>query len=132
MNETLVSSTNAAASGKKAPRGKPFSGHDDPRRSPGFTGASDPRRNNNGQRNREAVAFTKLLREMLIEQGLSLVDGVPRIERVIRRVYDAAEAGESWAVALLFDRIEGRVTQPIENEGDVAVIILRGATMDEL
>jgi hypothetical protein len=132
MNSTALRSTNAPATSRKPIRGRPFSGRDDPRRGPGFTGADDPRRNNNGQRNRAAVAFTKQLREMLVEEGLRRVDGIPRIGRVIARLYDAAEAGEGWAVALLFDRVEGKVTQPVEQNSDVSVLVIRGASLDEL
>lgn len=121
---------------KKGVKGKPFMKGHDPRRGPAFT-VNDPRTNKHGQINKAAVSFGKKLRDMLVEEGLTKTSSIngeskERIKRVVERIYDEAEVGEAWAVQLIFDRVDGKVTQPIDGIGDISVIVMRGASMDEL
>jgi hypothetical protein len=85
---------------------------------------------------------TIMLRKLLIEEGLresGIYDdetGLPvaRIQQVVRRIYDEAEAGEAWAANLIFDRIGGKApTTPIgEGEGPCVMLVVRGASTEEL
>ncbi len=62
---------------------------------------------------------TSPLRQLLMEEGahvLVLPSG-ERIERrhaVVRRLYEAAEAGEAWAIQLVFERLEGKTPAKVE------------------
>lgn len=86
----------------------------------GFQKGEDPRRNRKGQRNREAVAFARTLRELIVKEGEKSVtdsDGKRRkkIENVVQVMYDKAMLGEAWAVQMIFERTEGKVAQPNTN-----------------
>lgn len=84
-------------------------------------------------------ALSQSLYAMIKREGLSLTDPIngqsrTRLERVVSKLYDCAEAGESWAINAVLDRILGKATQHVEVEGDnVAVLVIRGgASMGEL
>jgi len=139
MAGEIVHASNAAATEVvKGHRGRPFAKGGDPRSGAGFSGADDPRRNNNGQINKIALRFGKNLRDMLVEEGMkkydpNSADSKMRIQRVVERIYDEAELGEAWAVQLIFERCEGKVTQPIEANSNMPVIILTGgASMEDI
>jgi len=82
------------------------------------------------------------LRQLLIEEGVSptgIYDektGLPiaRIQQVVRRIYDAAEAGEAWAANLIFDRIGGKAPTAIgaDDNGPTVMLVIRGASTDDL
>lgn len=121
MATKKISNTNAVA---KKPRGKPFPKGEDARRTGQFT-ADDPRRNVNGQRSAATVAFTRNLRERIVDQGESdyevFRDGKslgtkPYVEWMVERVWMEALKGESWAVNFIAERTEGKVLQPIGSE----------------
>ena len=83
------------------------------------------------------IAFNKQLRAMLVEEGLKPTNPLSknsktRIEKVVQRVFDEAERGEAWAVQLIFERVEGKVTQPIEAPGNTQILVIRGGSMNEL
>ncbi len=114
-----------------------FTGKDEVSKRGYFTGADDPRRHKTGQVNKAAVSFRKELRTMLVEEGLvetSPINGTtkPRIARVIERIYTEAEAGQPWACQLIFDRVDGKVSQPISGLEDAVVLVIRGASTDDL
>jgi len=114
---------NAARRPGCAPRGRPFQ--------PGL----DPRRNTAGQRSKRAVAFSKALRELIIAEGEQKQTGeagdkvlrLKKIDWLVKKLWNAAMQGESWAVALIFERTEGKVTQPVDAkvQGQVTFIMPR-------
>ncbi len=74
---------------------------------------------------------------MLIEEGL--VETVDmsgkvksRIQRVVERIYDEAEAGEAWPAQTPFERVDGRVATKIETTENAVVLVLRGASLDDI
>lgn len=90
----------------KKPRGKPFEK------------GTDARRNTEGQRNSEAVAFSRQLRALIVSEGektLTLDNGnkITKVEAMIQRVWSEAIKGEQWATVFIAERVEGKVTQPI-------------------
>lgn len=139
--------SNAGANGVSTPTPTPDAGPkphqfqpgDDPRRGPLFQPGPDPRRHKGGQMNKAALSFGRQIREMLIEEGLKETTSISgqeaktRIQRVVERVYDEAELGQPWAVQTIFERVDGKITQPIENTGTVPVLVLKGdASMDDI
>lgn len=144
MEQSIVkadSSSNAGATVLRgAPRGRPFQKGDDERRGRPFT-ADDPRRNVHGQLNKAAATLNADLRQMLIDEGMSKYDkndpdSRTRLQAVVRRLYDEAELGGSTglvATQIIFERVAGKVTQPISAEGDIPLIILSGdASFDDI
>lgn len=112
--EVKKQTTNAGLKKYAEPRNKTGKG--------GFTGADDPRRNNNGQRSAEAVAFGKSLRELIVtvgEEVTTLPDGrkISKIEGVVRAAYRQAIEGDANARSFIAERVEGKVTQPTEHTG---------------
>lgn len=91
-----------------------------------------------GQVNKAAVQFRKNLRAMLIEEGLRETTDItgenkPRIKRVVERIFDEAEIGEAWACSLIFERVDGKAPLQIQAEqGDTVVMVIRGASTDDL
>lgn len=62
---------------------------------------------NPGGRPRDKV-FMRELQQILAEG-----DG-KKLERIVRKFLDLAEAGEDWAISLLWDRLEGKVPQVVK------------------
>lgn len=78
-------------------------------------------KNKSGQRNKEAVAFSRSLRELIVREGersLTL-DGKRhrKVELMVRQLWAKAIAGEAWACNIIMDRTEGRVTERAEITG---------------
>lgn len=96
-----------------------------PRHSGQFQKGDDKRRNKQGQRNRAAVAFTRTLRELIVREGersLSVQgEKHKKVEWMVRQLWSKAIAGEAWAVAMIFERVEGRVKTELELSGSVSV-----------
>jgi hypothetical protein len=57
-----------------------------------------------------------------------------KLRAIAKTVLDKAEAGESWAVQLLFERLDGKVPQPVEVDQTVTHIAIdeRQARIREL
>jgi len=110
--------TNAA---KKKPRGKAFTGKDDPRRS------------NNGQRSAAAVMFASEIRQIIVALGEESVSNSKgerrkRIEVAVLGMYDRAMQGDVSAFNTLVERVEGKVVAPVElsgRDGGPLEIVLR-------
>lgn len=97
-----------------------------------FTGADDPRRNNNGQRNAAAVTFAKEVRAVIVEMGdaeRAILDQMKRVqthsnlEWAVLGLYVAAAHGNVAAFEALVSRVEGKVPQVIDatvrHEGEI-------------
>lgn len=105
MKESLSRNT----ANKKKPRGK------------AFASGADPRRNQSGQRNAGAVAFSRTLRELIViigEKNHSVnLDGKTitkkNVEWMIESLWGRARGGHQDAIDFIAERIEGKVTQPI-------------------
>ena len=105
---------------KAAKRGKPFKKGD------------DSRRHMNGSKSRAAVEFNKNLRELLVEEGEKEQTGhlgentlkLKKVEWLVKSVWKKAIDGESWAVNFIADRVEGKITQPIDMSGQIEAVIL--------
>lgn len=82
-------------------------------------------KNKSGQRNKEAVAFTRTLRELIVKEGersLSVQgEKHKKVEWMVRQLWAKAIAGEAWAVAYISDRVEGRVKSELELSGTVGI-----------
>lgn len=103
--------TNAAKpKGKPRGKGKPFEG------------ADDPRRNKHGQRSAATVAFSRTLRELIVEKGeakRAIVTEAGTVEKknvewMVERIWQEAHKGEQWAVNFIAERTEGKVNQGID------------------
>ena len=100
--------------------GRPFRKGPDPRRSNPFRKGPDPRRHTHGQINKKALAFNRSLRDLLIAEGLCKhTDAKTQVtlkkaEWMTKVVWGAALTGESWAVQLIWERIEGKVKDKVE------------------
>lgn len=94
-----------------------------------FQKGEDPRRNKAGQRNAQAVAFARSLRDLIIAEGNKAhsvtVNGRTikgkKVDFMIRSLWSKAMAGEQWAVIFVADRTEGKVKEQVELSGTVAV-----------
>ena len=93
-----------------------------------FRKGNDPRRNIKGQRNSGAVAFSKTLRSLLVSEGEKLKKGTDdegkhvTIKKVVwlsKIVWQKALIGEPWAVQFIAERVEGKITQPLEHSGKI-------------
>jgi len=94
--------------------------------------------NKHGATKKSVRQFANTFKDMLVEEGLRPWNpndptSMTRIQRVVERIYDEAEAGEAWAVQVILERVEGKVpTTVVPQDGDVAVLVIRGASMDDL
>jgi len=103
----------------------------------GFKPGYDPRRHTGGSTPSEVRNFNKTLRQMIVEEGLKVSDymnpeGKMRIQRVVERMYDEAELGNDKYTEMIFERVEGKITQPVEQIGSIPVLVIRGASIEEL
>ena len=89
---------------KKKPRGKPF------------TGADDPRRNNEGNLNAEAQSWGINYRNWLAKKLTP--------EQAAEVTVDAYKRKQAWAVHEVNERLGGKVTQPIEAEQNILYRII--------
>lgn len=76
-----------------------------------FTGADDPRRWKTGKPKRPVIAdaFWRIANRQ--------IDGMSRTEldELCQAVWDKAKRGDSKCAALVFDRMEGKAVQPVED-----------------
>lgn len=96
-----------------------------------FRKGLDKRRNTNGQRNKESVAFTRTLRSILVEVGEEMKTVRNEENRIIGRkknvewlgriVWQEALKGKEFFVSFIADRVEGKITQSLDlnNTGSV-------------
>ena len=83
---------------------------------------NDPRINRNGQVSKERLAFNRTLRELIVAEGEKEWRGVDKnedltlknVEWLVRSVWKKAIDGESWAVNFIAERVEGKITQPVQ------------------
>lgn len=106
------------AAAKKKPRGKPF--------------VKGDQRINRAGVPREAVEFQNALRVAFAEEldrphpmtvgpdGQPVKGMAPRSNfvSIIRRVVELAAAGQPWAIEMIFDRVGGKVVQPVSGPND--------------
>ena len=92
-----------------------------------FKKGDDPRRNKKGPVSKERLAFNSTLRILLVAEGEKERNGKvgenefitkKNVEWLIKSVWDKAIKGESWAVNFIADRVEGKITQPLEHTGE--------------
>lgn len=89
-------------------------------------------------KDKKRASFNKTLRDMLIDEGLKMSgvieNGVEKtkMQRVVSRVFEAAEEGEAWAVQVIFDRTEGKVPIAAPANEDQVLLIIRGASTDDI
>ena len=82
---------------KNKPRGKPFTGADDPRR-------------DKGGRPKKELCIPDILRDI----GDELCeDGTPKKRKVMQVVYNLALGGERWATEFIADRTEGKAFERV-------------------
>jgi len=94
---------------KAKPRGKPF------------TGLDDPRRSNAGTRTASDLAFNRSLREIIVSVGNEPVKQgdvtYTRVEAMVRGLYEKGSKGDVNAFNALIERVEGKVSQVNELTG---------------
>ena len=112
---------NAAYKKQGGPKGRP------PTKG-GFKKGRDSRRNKHGQRNAASVAFFKQLRELIVKEGEKLHKGkdeqgqivkLKKVEWMIKVLWQAAMKGESWAIQFIAERVEGKISQPIDLDANI-------------
>lgn len=88
---------------------------------------------------KSVLNFNKALRDILIKEGMKEVPGKgldksqrPKIEHVVRAVYDLAIEGDMAAANFIFDRTEGKITPQKEDRGDINIVVINGARMEEI
>ena len=93
-----------------------------------FKKGDDPRRHMDGSKSKEAVAFSKTLRALLVEEGEAITRAVDKdgnivekrkVEFLVKSVWKKAIEGESWAVIFIAERVEGKVSQNIDIDGNM-------------
>lgn len=101
------------------------------RRGRPFTGANDPRINRRGRPPKE-LAIAPMLRDIAGETDPGTKR--TRLEELLRKVFENALAGQSWAVNFIAERLEGRVQDrvAIEDErnnaaGPLVMVLARSA-----
>ena len=98
-----------------------------------FKKGDDPRRHMDGSKSKEAVAFSKTLRALLVEEGEAITRAVDKdgnivekrkVEFLVLSVWKKAIEGESWAVNFIAERTEGKVAQQIGIDGNLGLTYL--------
>ena len=92
-----------------------------------FKKGHDPRRHMKGTKSKGRLAFNKELRELLVEEGEQLQKGtigektfkLKKVEWLVKSVWGKAIQGEAWAVNFIAERVEGKITQPVDHSGKV-------------
>ena len=97
-----------SSEGAKAAPGKPF------------VKGSDPRRHTNGRKSREVMAIGKALQDALAEEGKR----DDKINALVKKIWDKALLGHPWAVDMIFDRLVGKVAQPVDADGNILFRII--------
>ena len=93
---------------------------------------NDPRINRNGQVSKERLAFNRTLRELIVAEGEKEWTGVDKneqlmlknVEWLVRSVWKKAIEGEAWAVNFIAERVEGKITQPIDMSGQIEAVVV--------
>jgi hypothetical protein len=75
-------------------------------------------------------AIAEILRRVGDEEVEQDGKKIPRREQMLRRVYEEALKGQSWAVHFIADRTEGKVVSVYREEGGLSAY--RGLSRDEL
>ena len=110
----MANSNTAKPKRKAAKRGKPFQ-------------KGDPRINRRGQISKKRLAFNKELRELIVSEGEQVQRGtigeksvkLKKVEWLIKSVWKKAIEGEAWAVNFIAERVEGKISQPIDIDANV-------------
>ena len=96
----------------------------------------DPRINRFGPIKTNVLAFNRSLRELIVIEGetkhTTLVGDeghktkvtFKKVEWMIKVLWNAAMKGEAWAVQLIAERTEGKVTQPVTAEQNVVYRVI--------
>lgn len=86
---------------------------------------TDPNRINREGRPKGTKNLSTILREMLEEEIEVNIDGVKSRKQfqevIVRKLLKKANDGEIKAIIEIFDRIEGKANQPIENNGSLTI-----------
>lgn len=73
--------------------------------------------------NQNASKKTRMLGEALKR---ILVQNPEEAEAVARKTLEAAKAGEAWAQALIYERVDGRLPQPVIGDDEEPPILMKG------
>lgn len=135
------SDTNAVAKPKKKgkPRGKPFTPETAAEVSVPFTGADDPRRNNHGQRNKEAVKTTAQIRNLIVGLFHERKNNPPPVDEEdqtnlefgLRRYVTKAITEDDFGLENLMNRVYGKSFQPVEVLNPLADLYPDGILTEE-
>jgi len=87
----------------------------------------DSRINRRGQISKKRLAFNKELRELIVKEGEEIQAGtigekstkLKKVEWLIKSVWKKAIDGEAWAVNFIAERVEGKISQPIDIDANV-------------
>ena len=97
-----------------------------------FKKGHDPRRNSRGAVNKNRVQFNRTLRELIVSEGEEEWKGVDgneelklkKVEWLVKSVWKKAIEGEAWAVNFIADRVEGKITQPLDVSGQIEAVVV--------
>lgn len=88
-------------------------------REPGVAGrfkrGDDPRRNKNGRKSKAAIQMSQALMNALTAEG----EKDEKFKKLATKIWEKALQGQPWAVEMIFDRLIGKVTQPVKHNGDI-------------
>ena len=85
-----------------------------------FKKGADPRRHTNGRKSKEVIAVGKALQEALADEGKR----DDKINALVKKIWEKALQGQPWAVDMVFERLAGKVTQPIETDQSILYKII--------
>ena len=80
-----------------------------------------------GSKSKAAVSFSKTLRALLVDEGEKTKKGkegdsflkLKNVEWLVKSVWQKAISGESWAVSFIAERVEGKVSQQVDLDGNL-------------